>query len=484
MKTFYIALLILLQTAVLSAQVDRSQEPAPDAPKEINLGDLKSIELENGLKVFLVPKPGYGKFAFSLSINQPDIAKDPQPELREILSKLYYEKSSVRYTQKQVDSIISFHGAKMGVTINGGFIIGLKEDTQQLMRMYTDCLIHPNINQSTMDEFIAQRIKQKKVPKKQQTLSNHGTSFGITLLDSLLREKKKIEKDKQAVSRESNYSDISLSELQEFQRQRVVSNNSTAILIGDFTVNSARELLEKHFANWRKGIPQEEERASTADTKTIPQREIYVIDNPLAVQSKVSFHWNLVDAFQYFDHHIPMEVMNQILGGYANAYIYQNLREDKGLCYFALSSISCTGSGGSGFINTSVRTEKTAIAVENIIYEMLRIRNQKVSDNTIRMAKNSLIGGYARSLGGVALQRFLSFAMTQDDYNLPDDYLKTYPQKVGEVTKADIIKMAQKYVKPNNCIVIVQGNAKAIKGTLEAYGPVKYFTKEGKTLEF
>jgi zinc protease len=483
MKTFYIALLILLQTAVLSAQVDRSKEPDPDAPKEINLGDLKSIELENGLKVFLVPKPGYGKFAFSLSINQPDIAKDPQPELRDILSKLYYKKASVRYSQKQIDSIIDFHGAKMGATINGGYIIGLKEDTRQLMGVYTDCLIHPNINQSTLDELIVQRIKQEKAPKKQQTLSNNGTSFGITLLDSLLHEKK-IEKEKQTVSRESNYSDISLSELQEFQRQRIVSNNSTAILIGDFTENSAREVLERYFASWKKGTPLEEERASTADTKTIAQREIYVIDNPLAVQSKVGFHWNLGDAFQYFDHHIPMEVMNQILGGYANAYIYQNLREDKGLCYFALSSISCTGSGGSGFINTSVRTEKTAIAVENIIYEMLRIRNQKVSDNTIRMAKNSLIGKYARSLGGVALQRFLSFAMTQDDYNLPDDYLKTYPQKVGEVTKADVIEMAQKYVKPNNCVIIIEGNAKALKGTLEAYGLVKYFTKEGKTLEF
>ncbi len=472
-----------MQTAVLSAQVDRSKEPAPDSPKEINLGDLKSIELKNGLKVFLVPKPGYGKFAFSLTINQPDIKKDPQPELREILGKLYYRKSSINHTQKQVDSIIDFHGAKMGVTINGGFIIGLKEDTQQLMRMYTDCLIHPSINQTVMDELVVEKIEQHKAPKEKETVSNKKTNFGLMLIDSLLHDKK-IETEELSTSRELNYSDITLSKLQAYQSQRVVSNNSTAILIGDFSEYSARELLEKHFANWKMGDPLEEDRKDIPNNKIPAQREIYVIDNPIAVQSKIGFHWNLGDAFQYFKDDIPMEVMNQILGGYANAYIYQNLREDKGLCYFALSSISCTGDGGSGFINTSVRTEKTAIAVENIIYEMLRIRNQKVSDKTMRMAKNSLIGAYARSLGGIALQRFLSFAMAQNEFNLPDDYLKTYPQKIGEVTKADIIKMAQKYVKPNNCIVIVQGNAKALKGTLEAYGPVKYFTKEGKTLEF
>lgn len=483
MKIYHLLILLLIfQNASISAQVDRSKEPAPDAPKEINLGDLKSIELENGLKVFLVPKPGYGKFAFSLSISQPDIAKDPQPELRDILSKLYYEKSSVRYTQKQIDSIIDFHGAKMGVTINGGYIIGLKEDTRQLMGVYTDCLINPNINQSALDKLIAQKSKQEKAPKKKQSISKNKTSFGIILLDSLLHEKK-VEIEKRNYSKEFNYSKVSLSGLQKFQRERVVSNNSTAILIGDFTENSARELLEKHFASWKMGTALEKKQNSKANTKTISRRKIYVIDNPLAVQSKIGFHWNLGDAFQYFDHHIPMEVMNQILGGYANAYIYQNLREDKGLCYYALSSISCSGSGGSGFINTSVRTEKTSIAIENIIYEMLRIRNQKVSENTLRMAKNSLIGKYARSLSGVALQRFLSFAMTQDDYNLPDDYLKTYPKKVGEVTKADIIEMAQKYVKPNNCIIIVEGNAKALKGTLEPYGQVTYFTKEGKHLD-
>lgn len=484
MKIIYIAILFLLQTAVLSAQVDRSIEPTPDQPKEINLGDLKSIELENGLKVFLVPKPGYGKIAFSLTINQPDIQNDNQPELRQILSKLYYESSSQNYSKKVSDSIIAFNGAKMGITINGGFVIGLKENTNELLNLYTDRLFNPAITNDLVQKLVKE-AKDKQEKKKTCTKNAREITatrdFGMIIMDSLMSDGSKKEAN---LVKDLDFNQVNISKLQKFQKERVVSNHSTAILIGDFSPKSAEKLLKKYFGKWQKGEELAKQEEKNNEVVFMKSRKIFVIDNPQAVQSSVSFNWNLGDAYQYFPDEVKLTVMNQILGGYTNSYIYTNLREDKGLCYFALSSISSTGAGGRGFAKVDVRTEKTAIAVENIIYEMLRIRNQTVSDNTLRMAKNSLIGAYARSLGGVALQRFLSFAMVKDDFNLPDDYLKAYPFKIGEITKEDVQEMAIKYVKPNNCIVLVKGKASELKGKLEAYGPVEYYTKEGKPLKF
>lgn len=475
---------MLLQTSLLPAQVDRSVEPAPDQPKEINLGNLKSIELKNGFKVFLVPKPGYGKIAFSLTVNQPDIKTDSEPELRQILSKLYYEPNSQNYSKKQSDSIIDFNGAKMGITINGGFVIGLKENTNQLMNLYTDRLFNPTFNKDIVAKLTEESkisYEKKKTEQKNNMEITAIRDFGMILMDSLMNDGINKETD---VVKELDFDQVSSSKLQEFQKERIVSNHSTAILIGDFTPKSAKKLLEKYFGDWQKGKDLAKEEKNANEVGFLKNRKIFVIDNPQAVQSSVSFNWNLGDAYQYFPDEVKLSVMNQILGGYTNSYIYTNLREDKGLCYFALSSISPTGAGGRGFAKVDVRTEKTSIAVENIIYEMLRIRNQTVSDKTLRMAQNSLIGAYARSLGGVALQRFLSFAMVKDDFNLPDDYLKTYPFKIGEVTKEEVQEMALKYVKPNNCIVLIKGNATELKGKLEAYGPVEYYTKEGKPFKF
>jgi predicted Zn-dependent peptidase len=484
MKIIYISILLLLQTTLLSAQVDRSVEPEPDQPKEINLGDLKSIELENGLKVFLVPKPGYGKIAFSLTINQPDIKNDPQAELRNILSKIYYKNSSQNYTRQVGDSLIAFNGAKMGVTINGGYVIGLKENTNELLNLYTDRIFNPILNQDTIKALVEDsktKLEKKKNTQKNKREITKTRDFGVILMDSLMNDGST---NNDEYEKDLNYDLVTVSKLNAFQKERIVSNHSTAILIGDFTPKSAEKLLNKYFGTWQKGKELTKQKDKNNEAVFLKNRKIFVIDNPLAVQSSVSFNWNLGDAYQYFNDEVKLVVMNQILGGYTNSYIYTNLREDKGLCYFAISSISPTGAGGRGFAKVDVRTEKTDIAVENIIYEMLRIRNQTVSDKTLRMAKNSLIGAYARSLGGVALQRFLSFAMVKDDFNLPDDYLKTYPFKIGEVSREEVQEMALKYVKPNNCLILVKGNASELKGKLEAYGPVEYYTEEGKKLDF
>ena len=486
MKIIYILLIALFHAGVLSAQVDRSHEPNPDKPKEINLGDLKSIELENGLKVFLVPKAGYGKFAFSLTVSQPDIKKDSEPELRAILGKVYYQGHSQNYTESLTDSIIDFNGAKIGVTINGGFVIGLHDNLNELMDLYTDQLFNPSITNEDIRKLTDEAKKKqeaKKTKKVNKREINGLRDFRMIVMDSLLNDGVRAQKETTKTA-EKNYDLVTIKKLKEFQKERIAACNSTAILIGDFTPKSAERMLKKHFGKWQKG----KEFVKEANKKTTPSflksRKIFVIDKPQSVQASVSFNWSLGDAYSYSEDQENLEVMNQILGGYTGSYIYANLREDKGLCYSAFSSISPSAGGGSGFIKTDVRTEKAPLAVENIIYEMLRIRNQNVSDKSLRLAQNSLIGAYARSLGGIALQRFLSFAMVKDDYNLPDDYLKTYPFHIGEVSKEDIKAMAIKYVKPNNCLIFVEGNAKELHGKLEQYGPVEYYTKEGKEIKF
>lgn len=486
MKIIYILTIALLHTGILAAQVDRSHEPKPDKPKEINLGDLKSIELDNGLKVFLVPKPGYGKFAFSLTVTQPNINDDNQPELREILGKLYYKGFSQNYNEETTDSIIKFNGAKVGITINGGFVIGLAENMKELMNLYCDQLFNPALSQDVVSELVDKAKKKyesdktKKINKREITAIRN---FRAIVLDSLLQDGTSA-KRKNNQPKEKNFNLVTVNKLKSFQKERIVACNSTAILIGDFTPKSAEKMLKKHFGKWQKGKILLKEKKELSAPTFLKTRKIFVIDKPEAVQSSISFNWNLGDAFSYFDDSYKLEVMNQILGGYTGSYIYANLREDKGLCYSAFSSISPAANGGSGFIKTDVRTEKAPLAIENIILEMLRIRNQTISDNALRLSQNSLIGAYARSLGGVALQRFLGFAMVKDNFNLPDNFLKTYPFHIGEVSKEDVKEMAIKYVKPNNCIIFVEGNAKELYGKLDLFGPVEYYTEEGKLLNF
>ena len=44
--------------------------------------------------------------------------------------------------------------------------------------------------------------------------------------------------------------------------------------------------------------------------------------------------------------------------------------------------------------------------------------------------------------------------------------------------------MAEKYIKPFECVISVNGNVREIKGKLEKFGEVIYLDKDGKIFKF
>src|SRR5690606_32196608 len=64
-------------------------------------------------------------------------------------------------------------------------------------------------------------------------------------------------------------------------------------------------------------------------------------------------------------------------------------------------------------------------------------------------------------------------------YDLPQDYYKTYLQKINAVTVDDVQRAAQKYFNYGNTRIVIAGKADSIKAGLEKLGyPVKMYDKD------
>jgi predicted Zn-dependent peptidase len=470
---------LLFPCVLLFSQVDRSHAPEPESPKVLDLGKMSSFQLENGLKVFLVNRPGYTKFTMSVNIEQPAIKEDNQ-EPRSILNSAYYKKESANLPEGVRDSIIAQLGAQMGVTLNGGFIKGMKRDAETLLNLYSEFLFNPLITNDDIQEA-AEKYNEKLSNTKAAPKLTEQTNIAVFLTDSLVHGNASHEiKVKQAL----NYDTLKVADVKAYHEKRMVANNALIVLIGDFSEKECKTLIKNSFGSWKAGEPYFMKTDFKNTNSILTNRQIYVIDNPLAVQSKVSFHWNIQDAFPYFEKATELHMLDEIFGSSQNAYLYKNLREDKGLCYYVGSSIGESAAGGSAHINTAVRNDVTALAIENIILEMLRIRNTTVSDLDFKIAKGSLIGEFSRSVSGISTIPYISFAMAKDTYHLTDNYLQQRVQKIYNVTKDDIREMALKYVNPFECLILVDGKAEELKGQLEKFGEVHYVTNEGKEVDF
>ena len=215
--------------------------------------------------------------------------------------------------------------------------------------------------------------------------------------------------------------------------------------------------------------------------------EVNFIDMPDAVQSELRV-LNITNLRTNSpDHHATL-VANYILGGAFGSYLNMNLREENGWTYGAGSSIARNKWTKATFrASTSVRNAVTDSAVVETLKEINRIRNEYVTDEMLSNAKAKFLGNFIMSTEDKSL--LADFAVNIETQDLPKDFYETFISKINEVTKEDVMRVSQKYLKPENLRIIVVGKGSEVADKLEAVNyngkllPVKYFNKMGEQIE-
>ena len=93
--------------------------------------------------------------------------------------------------------------------------------------------------------------------------------------------------------------------------------------------------------------------------------------------------------------YFPLLLANQILGGGADSKLFMNLREKHGFTYGAYSSV---GSGRFQSLfkaGAAVRTEKVDSALNEMVKEVLNMRDGKITAEELAIAKAKYNGSYA-----------------------------------------------------------------------------------------
>jgi len=469
-----IALLFALAIAtVVSAQINPDVKPAAQDDKPLEVGEYVSFTADNGMEVFLIRKEGYPKFRFSITCNLPKLPEEQQPEVRRIIADLL-SKGTSKQTVKRIAEITGLMAGEVGSSVNNTYCAGLKRDINQLLPLLSDYLQYPMLNKDTIAASVKKEVTSLNAQKKKPDSKKEWID---TLRDSLVFQKN-MNPDPKAPT-VAGYKAITANSIKLYMEKYINPKNSFCLITGDFTTEEVKALINRNFKKWKGGEKYVSTFKNEYKSNYPTSRTIYVVDKPGAVQSNIGVSWPLFDAYPYADNEPVLLIMNQIYGDGYNSNLNKNIRGDKGLSYGAKNFLSLNSAGGSCLSQAKVRTSETAYALENIFFEMLRIRNEKPSQEDMDMAINGMLGDYARSVSQLKSPVITGFCMVKSEFNLPDDYLKTYPGKIAKITAEDVRKASQTYVNPFECIVVIEGNLDELKGKLEKFGPVIYFTSKG-----
>ena len=164
-----------------------------------------------------------------------------------------------------------------------------------------------------------------------------------------------------------------------------------------------------------------------------------------------------------------VQVMNYILGGGEfSSRLMKVVRSKAGLAYSIDSAFSAGKFPGAFAVVLQTKNQSAQEALKLIIAQLREIQNQLVSDHELTSARKYLIGSFPLRLDRQS--QIVNFMLQVELYGLGLDYAERYPKLIGEVTKLDVQKAAQKYLHPEALNLVAVANQSIAKINAAALG--------------
>jgi zinc protease len=443
------------------AQIDRTKAPQAGKAPVIQLPKYQTFTIANGLKVFVVENHKAPKVALSLVLDITPVREGNKAGYVEMAGQLMKVGTKSR-SKEQIDKEIDFIGASLGTSSTGIYAGSLKKHLDKTLNLMADVLLNPSFPQVELDKLKKQTISGLQSNKDDANAIARNVRTKLVFGDHPYGE----------ITTEKTVENITIEDCKKYYETYFRPNTAYLAIVGDISVKEAKKLVEKYFGAWQQGtVPY-----NNFSMPAMPiQTGVALVEKVGAVQSVVNISYP-VELRLNSEDYLKALVVNQLLGG-SGARLYLNLREDKGYTYGAYSSLTQNKNVGDFNGSASVRTAVTDSSVTQFLYEMKRIRTEKVKDDELKRTKAVMSGAFARSMEEP--QTIANFAINTARYNLPADFYQTYLQRLEAVTTDDILMTAQKYILPEKAHIVVVGDANAVQEKLKPFGKVTKYDMYG-----
>jgi zinc protease len=226
-----------------------------------------------------------------------------------------------------------------------------------------------------------------------------------------------------------------------YYKHHYMPNNAVVVMVGDFDTPKAVGIVQKYFGVYPAG--QLEQHHITPEPLQRGERRVVLKRPGTTGQVLLGYH---VPETGTADHYV-LDVLSQILNGGRSGRLYQGLVET-GIAQYAgagnedkkdPSLMTFEGSPNQGVENAALETALEA--------EITKLQTTAVSQSEVTRAIRQFEASYVYQHDSVSEQADqLGEYAAIGDYHYMDNYL----DKIRQVTPADVQRVAQKYLTPQN----------------------------------
>ena len=175
-----------------------------------------------------------------------------------------------------------------------------------------------------------------------------------------------------------------------------------------------------------------------------------VLDDPTE-QAHVALGWRAVD--HHDDDRYALMVANQILGGGMSSRLFQEVREERGLCYSVYSWASTYADAGSAGIYAGTAPSRVGELLGVIDDEVAKLVASGVTESELAVAKGFIEGSLLLGLedSGSRMARLGRSLMARDEIVTVDDQLT----RIRAVTADDVAAVASRVFGSARALAVV-----------------------------
>ncbi|MDD1416749.1 insulinase family protein [Dolichospermum sp. ST_con] len=421
----------------------------------VKLPKYERYVLENGLVVYLMEDHELPLVTGTALIRTGSRLEGEKAGLASLVGSTLRSGGTQKHSADQLNEILEQRAASvetdMGEAAGSASFEALTEDLEMAFGLFTEVLREPAFAQEKLD------LDKTQIRGGIARRNDNPNSIASRELRKLIYGKES------PYSRTVEYAtldQISRDDLLKFYQQYFHPNNLILGIVGDFNPQKMRSLIQAKFGDWKPN--PEIAKIQLPEITQANLGGVFFVNQPQLTQSSVLIG-HLGGKFDNPDYP-ALDVMNGVLNGFGGR-LFNELRSRQGLAYSVYGMWSPRFDYPGTFIaGGQTRTETTVQFIKSLQTEIKRLQTGNITTQELNKAKDSTLNSFVFNFQDPS--QTLSRLMRYEYYGYPADFLFRYQKAVTATTAADVKRVAQKYLKPENLVTLVVGNKAAMKQPL------------------
>ncbi|MRX08831.1 insulinase family protein [Pseudoduganella sp. FT25W] len=434
---------------------------APTAAAEFRLPEFDTIQLPNGLTVYLMERHDVPLIAVRAVVKAGAVHDGAQPGLSSLTGDALLL-GTAAHDKASLDQAFDYRGARLAggagaeaSTLQANFA---RADSAALLPLFAEIVQQPSFDEAELNKLRTRKVtairQAKEAPRNVMQTYYRAMLFGDRPYGI------------PASGTIGSVGALRQADVQRYYQRYYRPDNAAVIVVGDFQTTAMRRQIESLFGAWRASGPA----PAAQDNGKVQAAQARVLLVNKADATETTFLIGGAGIARNDPDYVQLQVVNTVLGGRFTSWLNDELRVNSGLTYGASSQFATLSQTGTFAISSFTALPKTAAALALAHQTYRRLWEQGIDAATLDSAKAYVKGQFppryetSEQLAGLLGDMYAN--------QVGREQLDNFTRDVDSLTPARAKTLIERHFPRDKLQTVLVGKADAIRDIAKSYGEV------------